>query len=115
MPDARPRNVVLYEAMEGSCPFESFLLGLTDKKFKALIEKRIAKIRLGLIGTYDKVGDGIIELKLDHGPGFRIYCVDDGKETLILTAGDKSTQTKDIVCAKQFWASVKAEDAQKKL
>jgi putative addiction module killer protein len=106
--ETRPRNVEVYGAPDGSFPFDDYLDSLRDLKAKLLIDKRIAKIRTGLIGTFDTVGDGIIELKVDHGPGYRIYCTDDGKEVLLLLAGSKATQQADINTAKQYWSEHKS-------
>ena len=76
---------------------------LRDYKGKAQIYKRINRIRRGLIGYCRDVGDGIIELKIDFGPGYRVYCVDDGVTVLLLCAGTKRTQDADIARAKHNW------------
>jgi len=56
------------------------------------------------------VGDGLIELKIDTGPGYRVYLADDGKNSLILCAGSKRTQSRDIKAAKQYWQDYKKRD-----
>ena len=75
---------------------------LKDSKGKAIIEARINKLRRGILGELDDVGDGIIELIIRFGPGYRVYCVDDGNNVLILWAGRKSTQIPDINRAKLY-------------
>ena len=76
---------------------------LKDHKGKTQIERRINRVRLGLIGHCRDVGDGVTELKIDFGPGYRVYCVDDGKTVLLLCGGTKRTQDADIAKAKYYW------------
>jgi putative addiction module killer protein len=91
-------------------PFDDWLGGLKDRNGKGQIEYRINKIRRGLIGEYDSVGDGVLELILDNtGPGYRIYCVDDGSSVLLLSGGSKRTQRADILFARRLWTEYKAD------
>lgn len=76
---------------------------LKDLKGKAKIEVRSNRLRRGIIGDSAAVGEGIIELRIDFGPGYRVYCVDDGRNVLILWAGTKRTQGADIQRAKMYW------------
>jgi putative addiction module killer protein len=73
---------------------------LKDLKGKAQIEKRINRVRRGLMGDCREVGDGITELKIDFGPGYRVYCFIDGRAVLLLCGGSKRTQDADIARAK---------------
>ena len=58
------------------------------------------------MGNYSSVGDGVIELKINFGPGYRIYAGLHGDEVIVLLcAGDKSSQEKDISKAKNHWAN----------
>jgi putative addiction module killer protein len=60
------------------------------------------------LGNNRFVGDGVYELKIDYGPGYRVYYALDGKAVvLLLLGGDKSTQEKDIVQAKTYWTDYK--------
>jgi putative addiction module killer protein len=60
-------------------------------------------VRLGNIGDSPSVGDGVFELRVDYGPGYRIYFGHEGKRIiLLLLGGDKTTQERDIVQAKKF-------------
>jgi putative addiction module killer protein len=78
---------------------------------KAAIEARIALLRRGSLGKqYRDVGDGLIELKVNVGPGYRIYIADDSRNSLILLAGRKNTQKQDIKTAKNHWADYKARE-----
>ena len=77
---------------------------LKDLIGKAAIESRIGLLRRGSLGKkYRDVGDGLIELKIESGPGYRVYMADDGRNSLILCAGNKRTQKQDIKAAKGYW------------
>jgi putative addiction module killer protein len=105
----RTRNVEVYVSPSGSVPFDDWMTGLKDPIGKAAIDSRIGRLRLGSLGTkLREVGDGLIELKIDTGPGYRIYLADDGRNSLILLAGRKKTQNRDIKAAKGYWADYKA-------
>jgi putative addiction module killer protein len=67
-------------------------------------------VELGNFGTAKPVGEGVNELKIDHGPGYRVYYAMNGKSiVLLLLGGDKSTQHKDIETAKAYWKRQKEE------
>jgi putative addiction module killer protein len=70
---------------------------------------RIDRLKAGLLGDWKLVGDVVFELRIDVGPGFRIYYGQDGKLLiLLLCGGDKRTQTKDIEYAKTYWKDYQA-------
>jgi putative addiction module killer protein len=96
--------------VESLAPFDDWLINLKDGRGKGQIEARINKLRRGLRGEFDDVGEGILELILDTGPGYRIYCVDDGKYCLLLCGGIKRTQPADILRAKKLWKEYNSED-----
>lgn len=76
--------------------FRQWLKGLTDLQAAKRIAQRIVRLQAGLLGDA-KFFDGIGELRIDHGPGYRVYFVQRRKVLIILLAGgDKSTQSKDI-------------------
>ncbi len=76
--------------------FRLWLRGLTDTLAAKRIAQRIVRVQAGLLGDA-KFFDGIGELRIDHGPGYRVYFVQRGKVLIVLLAGgDKSTQNKDI-------------------
>ena len=86
------------------CPFVNWLNGLRDRMTVARIRTRLDWICLGNFGVVKPVGDGVSELKIDFGPGYRVYYAMNGKTVvLLLIGGDKSTQQKDIETAKRFW------------
>jgi putative addiction module killer protein len=85
-----------YLTSSGANPFRRWLSSL-DTKIRARVQARIFKAESGNLGSYRSVGGGIFELKLDFGPGYRIYFSFTEKETLLLLiGGDKSSQKKDI-------------------
>lgn len=101
---ARPRNVAVYLTASGEAPFDDWMDGLKDPLGRAAIDARIGLLRRGSLGKQSRdVGDGLIELKVNVGPGYRIYVADDGKSSLILCAGRKNTQKRDIKAARQYW------------
>lgn len=76
---------------------------LKDTTAKALIATRLRRLRLGLFGDVTPVGQGISELRIHYGPGYRIYFKKRGNKVIILLCGgDKSTQNKDIRMAKHL-------------
>lgn len=82
-------------------PFSEWMAGLRDSKGRAVIARRIERLSLGNFGDYKPVGDGVLELRVDFGPGYRVYFTRRGREIVILLCGgDKSSQAKDIARAK---------------
>ena len=91
--------------------FSKWLSGLRDLAAKARILVRIDRLRLGLIGDSKPVGDAVSELRVDHGPGYRVYYTWRGRElVLLLVGGDKSTQARDIKKAKLLLANLETRD-----
>lgn len=81
--------------------FRRWLGGLRDARAKARIAARIRSATLGHFGDADPLGDGVYEMRIHHGPGYRIYYVRRGAATyLLLLGGDKSSQSRDIQKAK---------------
>lgn len=66
---------------------------------------RLDRVRLGNLGQYRSAGEGVFELKIDFGPGYRVYFGQEGNTVVILLCGgDKKTQDKDIKSAREYWA-----------
>jgi len=88
--------------------FKDWLLDLRDVQGKAKILTRIRSVSLGNLGDVEPVGEGVSELRIHCGPGYRIYFTKRGKAmVLLLVGGDKSSQKKDIKLARQMAKSLK--------
>jgi len=80
--------------------FSEWLTGLRDARAKAEVTRRVRRLALGNPGDVRPVGEGVSELRIHHGPGFRVYYVQRGKLLIVLLCGgDKSSQTRDIASA----------------
>ncbi|MBV9561326.1 MAG: type II toxin-antitoxin system RelE/ParE family toxin [Bradyrhizobium sp.] len=87
--------------------FKTWLDGLADDRAFAKITARLLRLAAGNPGDVKPVGDGISEMRVDYGPGYRIYYKRTGKTLLlILCGGDKATQEKDINRAKELAAQL---------
>jgi len=94
----------IYKTTAGKEPFSDWLEGL-DRTVRARIDSRMTRIRkTGNLGTYESVGEGVFELKLDFGPGYRVYFgFENDVLLLLLLGGNKSSQQKDITKAIDHW------------
>lgn len=85
-----------------------WLEALRDERAQGIIKARLARVRLGNMGHTRAVGGGVQELKIDYGPGYRVYFGQAGSELVILLCGgDKKSQNEDIKTAKKFWEDYK--------
>jgi putative addiction module killer protein len=88
------KQVENYLRSDGNSPFEDWMDSLRDKRARAKIRTRIARVRLGNFGNCEPVGGGVLELKIDYGPGYRVYFGQVGtKLVILLCGGDKSSQS----------------------
>ncbi len=93
-----------YLAANNSDPFAEWLRKLRDTKAKLAIIRRVNRLELGNFGDHRFLRDGVCELRIDVGPGYRVYYAQAGKTIiLLLCGGDKSTQSKDILLACDNW------------
>ncbi len=107
---ATPKEVVAFRTQGGRVPFEEWLDDLDDKKAVARILARLARVRQGNLGDCKSVGEGVSELRVDCGPGYRVYFGQGGRTLVVLLCGgDKRTQDRDIRLAKQHWREYKAK------
>jgi len=87
--------------------FSEWLSSLKDQKAKRAITIRIARVEAGLMGDVRSVGDRVSELRIDYGPGYRVYFTIRGQELMILLwVGTKRTQSRDIERAKKMAADL---------
>ncbi len=102
--EVQPRELQNYLKTDGTSPFEGWLDSLQDTKTVSKIKKRLRRVELGNLGDYRSLGEAVYELKIDYGPGYRVYFGQIGLTiVLLLCGGDKSTQEQDISQAKKYW------------
>src|SRR5260370_2515713 len=97
-------SIEIYVAPSGKAPFKQWRGKLKDVVARQKIDARIARVRAGNFGDHRSVGGGVSELRIDYGPGYRIYYGIDGNTVvLLLCGGDNSTQDPDIKMAERYW------------
>lgn len=103
--EAKPRKSIYYRDSKGKEPAKEWLHSLRDIAGKARIFTRIERAERGNFGDHKTLGNGVSELRIDFGPGYRVYFAIDADDTIILllVAGDKPSQQDDIEKAKVFW------------
>lgn len=103
-----PRILRIYATPDGHTPFSEWLDSLQDWRGQALITTRLDRLRLGNFGDCQPIGEGLSELRIDFGPGYRVYF---GQETmeivLLLCGGSKRSQRRDVEKAKRYWRDYK--------
>jgi putative addiction module killer protein len=103
------KTIKLYLMESGLSPFEEWFDDLSDAHAQERILARIARLRSGNPGDWKALGDGVFELRIDYGPGYRLYFGQEGVEIVILLAGGtKGTQPRDIKRAKDYWHDYQA-------
>ena len=97
-------NIGRYRRLDGRVPVSEWLVALKDPRGRARIEIRLQRLALGLFGDVKSVGQGVHELRVNSGPGYRVYFGRHGLELIVLLCGgDKSTQSQDIETAHGYW------------
>lgn len=103
-----PYAITYYADEAGHKPFRDWYLSLRDRTAMQKIAVRLGRLELGNFGVSKGVGSGVMELKIDYGPGYRVYYAVDGDTVvLLLVGGDKKSQQRDIVAAQEYWKSHK--------
>ena len=101
---AKPKRVILFEDQDGNEPFTDWLYGLKDSRGRQRILIRIKRLGEGNYGDCEPVGEGISELRMFFGSGYRVYFGEDANNIVVLLCGgDKRSQKKDIKQAKAYW------------
>ncbi|RPI99461.1 MAG: type II toxin-antitoxin system RelE/ParE family toxin [Deltaproteobacteria bacterium] len=99
-----PYTIEYYLTEKGRKPFKEWLDGLKDIRARQKVRIRLERVRLGSLGKNRSVGQGVFELKIDYGPGYRVYyALDEKTVVLLLLGGGKSSQGKDILLAREYW------------
>ncbi len=105
----KKRRIEKYQTASGVVPFDEWFEEL-DCSIQARVDARLDRIVLGNFGDCKNVGEGVFELRLAFGPGYRIYYALDGSElVLLLAGGDKKSQAKDIKAALKYWKAYREE------
>ncbi|MGD0888285.1 MAG: type II toxin-antitoxin system RelE/ParE family toxin [Acidobacteriaceae bacterium] len=106
--DVKPKEIRIYENEEGHAPFSEWM----DRQEAPLYGKlmaRLERVELGNLGDHRGIGEGVFELRIDFGAGYRIYFGLDGSELVVLLiGGTKKTQQRDIDTAKHYWRNYNA-------
>ncbi len=108
--EAKPRSITVYEDADGKAPFEAWFHGL-EARAAARVTRALTRLELGG-GDLKALGEGVAELRIDYGPGYRVYFGQDGETLVILLCGGtKTRQQTDIDRAKVMWAEYRARKA----
>ena len=101
-----------YQLEDERTPVTEWLGGLRDMRARAQIEIRLRRVAVGNFGDCKAVGEGVSELRVDVGAGYRVYCGKHGQALVILLCGgDKRSQQNDIARAKAYWADWKRRNS----
>jgi putative addiction module killer protein len=104
----RQKEIIVFTDEYDNEPYTEWIDGLRDKKGANRIRSRIRRLGSGHYGDCSTVGEGVLELRLFFGPGYRVYFGEDGENIVVLLCGgDKDTQDRDIKVAKQYWKEYK--------
>ena len=102
--EVQPREITSYGTSDGKFPFDEWLDSVRDRNVRFRIKSRLDRVEQGNLGDIKSVGQGVFELRINYGPGYRIYLGQVGLTiVVILVAGDKSTQEQDIRQAIAYW------------
>ena len=100
-----------YLTVDGGSPFDEWLQGLRDPRVRARIRTRLDRASLGNLGDCASVGEGVFELRLFHGPGYRVYYgLHDATVLVLLYGGVKGSQRRDIRTAKAYWSDYRRRE-----
>lgn len=100
--EAIPREILVCQDEEGREPFTEWLAAL-DVPTRARVRVRVDRVEDGNFGDVEPVGGGVSEMRLDFGPGYRVYFGQKGSEVHLILGGSKQTQARDIIFAQRFW------------
>ncbi len=108
MQNSQQRELVFYQTKNGQIPFTKWFESIRDQKTRTRLRGRLTRLEFGNYGDCQSVGEGVYELRIHFGPGYRIYFSEvDNTVILLLCGGDKSSQQRDINQAKSYWRDYK--------
>lgn len=97
-------SILHYRTIEGRFPYREWIESIGDKALRATVLARVDRLASGTFGDWKAVGDGVCELRVHRGAGYRVYFGRDGKAVVILLCGgQKRSQDADIKFAKRYW------------
>jgi putative addiction module killer protein len=97
-------DIQTYQAEDGSEPYALWLAGLADRQARARVLVRVQRMAAGNFGDCKPLDGGVWELRIDWGPGYRVYYAMAGRRVvLLLVGGDKRRQRSDIAAALAYW------------
>lgn len=101
---AKPTRVIVFAEKNGNEPFTQWLYDLKDSVGRKRILIRITRLEQGNYGDCEPVGEGVSELRMFFGPGYRVYFGEDEENIVVLLCGgDKGSQQQDIKKAQAYW------------
>ncbi|CAN5743671.1 type II toxin-antitoxin system RelE/ParE family toxin [soil metagenome] len=107
------KELIVYQTEDGKEPFTRWRKSLKDKATVARIDRRLDRVREGHYGDHKAVGEGVFELRLFFGSGYRVYFAEDGdKLVLLLCGGNKGSQNRDVNAAHTYWQDYQQDERQ---
>lgn len=108
--EPKEREILFYETATGHAVCREWLDGLEagGKEIYGIVMARLERVAGGNFGDCEPVGEGVSELRIDVGPGYRVYFSLDGDFIILLLGGTKATQQRNIPKAKKFWRDYNA-------
>ncbi len=101
------KEIRVYQTEDGKTPFNDWLFSIKQEKAKIAVLNRLGRLRQGNLGYWKRI-ESIFELKIDIGPGYRVYFGEHNKTIVVLlVGGTKKKQNKDIQLAKDYWIDFK--------
>ena len=108
MRDTQQRDLEFYSTQNGREPFYDWYRSIRDTNTKYRIQRRLERLKTGNFGDCKSVGEGVFELRIHFGPGYRVYFGEvSNKIVIVLCGGDKSSQQRDIERAITYWQEYK--------
>lgn len=104
-------EIIDYLTESGRDPWKDWLSSLTDRQARARVLVRVQRLAAGNFGDCKSISQGVWELRIDHGPGYRVYYARAGDKLLLLIGGDKRKQQADIDTALAYWDDWKRRNA----
>jgi putative addiction module killer protein len=102
-------SILHYRTIEGRFPYREWVESIADNAARAAVLARVDRLTFGTFGDWKAVGEGVCELRIHLGAGYRVYFGRDGKTVVILLCGgEKRSQDTDIRRAKRYWKDYEA-------